>query len=258
VSYASLGPSSFLAGAPMDRVSTNILAGFSREYEIEALDEFKRFEWLTTFLALRRHYSRAVDLAPLVIGGGDDSSIDGIAILINNTLVTDVDEAKEIIEKSDTLEVTFIFVQADRGEKFDGSKIGDFGFGVRDFFSEKPTLPRNEDLKRHVSISDLIIEHSAKLKRPSCYLYYWTTGKWQDDKNLIARRDGVTATLLRLTYSSASNSRAKEPTRSIPNIPAQKSRYLGHSSSRAASIFQPQTAWIRPFSATHRIRSFAN
>ena len=64
----------------MDRVSTNILAGFSKEYEIEGLPEFKRFEWLTTFLALRRHYSRAVDLAPLVVGGGEDASIDGVAI----------------------------------------------------------------------------------------------------------------------------------------------------------------------------------
>ena len=87
----------------MDRVSTNILSGFSSEYEIEALEEFKRFEWLTTFLSLRRHYSKAVDLTPLVIGGGDDTSIDGIAILINNTLVTNSDEAQEIIERSDTL-----------------------------------------------------------------------------------------------------------------------------------------------------------
>ena len=182
----------------MDRVSTNILEGFSKEYEITGLQEFKRFEWLTTFLALRRHYSKAVDLAPLVVGGGDDASIDGVAILINNTLVTDIDEAKDIIEKSDTLEVTFIFVQADRGERFDASKIGDFGFGVKDFFSEKPTLSRNDDLKRQAAISDLIIENSAKLKRPSCFLYYWTTGRWQEDKNLVARRDGVIGDLTSL------------------------------------------------------------
>ena len=87
--------------------------------------------------------------------------------------------------------MTFIFVQADRGDGFDGSKIGDFGFGVRDFFSENPTLPRNDDLKRWAAISDLIIENSAMLKRSSCFLYYWTTGKWQDDANLVARRDGV-------------------------------------------------------------------
>ena len=137
-------------------------------------------------------------LGPLVVGGGEDASIDGLAILINNTLVTDVDEAKDIIDKSDTLEVTFVFVQADRSEGFDGSKIGDFGFGVRDFFAEKPTLPRNDDLKRQAAISDLIIENSAKLKRPSCFLYYWTAGRWQDDKNLVARRDGVVADLAAL------------------------------------------------------------
>jgi AIPR protein len=179
----------------MDRISANILEKFSKEYEIETKPEDKRFEWLTTFLALRRHYSRSVDLEPLVIGEGGDGGIDGVGIIVNNSLVYDIDEAKDLIERSDALEVTFVFVQADRSDGFDGSKIGDFGFGVRDFFSEKPTLARGEDLSRVAAISDLLIASSDKLKRPNCFLYYWTTGRWQDDKNLTARRDSVKADL---------------------------------------------------------------
>lgn len=179
----------------MDRISSNILSRFSAEYEIETKDESKRFEWLTTFLALRRHYSKSVDLEPLVIGAGGDGGIDGIAIIVNNSLVTDIDEAKDLIERSDALEVTFVFAQAERTDGFDGSKIGDFAFGVRDFFAEKPTLARGEDLKRVVAISDLLIASSNKLKRPNCVLYYWTTGTWQGDQNLVARRDSAVSDL---------------------------------------------------------------
>src|SRR5690348_5339853 len=144
----------------MDRISTNILEKFSKEYEIERKPEDKRFEWLTAFLALRRHYSRSVDLEPLIIGAGGDGGIDAIGIIVNNSLVSDIDEVKDLIERSNALEVTFVFVQADRADKFDGSKIGDFGFGVRDFFSESPTLARGEDLARIAAISDLIIATS--------------------------------------------------------------------------------------------------
>jgi hypothetical protein len=175
----------------MDRISSNILDKFSKEYEIEKKSEDKRFEWLTTFLALRRHYSRSVELEQLIIGEGGDGGIDGVAIIVNNSLVSDIDEAADLIDRSDALEVTFVFVQADRSDKFDASKIGDFGFGVRDFFSEKPTLARGEELARVAAISDLIIASSDKLKRPNCFLYYWTTGRWQEDKNLAARRDSV-------------------------------------------------------------------
>lgn len=172
----------------MDRISANILAKFSAEYEIEDKEESKRFEWLTTFLALRRHYSKAADLEPLVIGEGGDGGIDGIGIIVNNSLIADIDEAKEIIERSDVLEATFVFVQAERSDAFDGSKIGDFSFGVRDFFSENPTLARGEDLKRVAAISDLLIANPDKFRRPNCFLYYWTTGSWVGDQNLVARR----------------------------------------------------------------------
>jgi len=175
----------------MDRISSNILTRFSAEYEIDNKSESKRFEWLTTFLALRRHYSKSVDLEPLVIGAGGDGGIDGVCIIVNNSLASDLDEAKELIDRSDSLEVTFVFVQAERTDGFDGSKIGDFAFGVRDFFSENPTLARGDDLKRVAAISDLLIAASDKLKRPNCFLYYWTTGKWSDDKNLVARRDAA-------------------------------------------------------------------
>ena len=53
---------------------------------------------------------------------------------------------QELADEAKYLDVTFIFVQADRGPSFEVSKMGNFGFAVADFFSAKPQLPRNKGM----------------------------------------------------------------------------------------------------------------
>ena len=88
------------------------------------------------------------------MGGGGDTGIDALAIIVNNVLVTEVDTVAELSAQNGHLDVTFIFIQAERTSGFDGSKIGDFGFGVRDFFSPHPQIKRNDE----ISAAALIVE----------------------------------------------------------------------------------------------------
>lgn len=168
------------------------MAGFSKENGIEDLDESKRFEHFTAFSVIRRHYSRSFSTDDVVLGGGGDTGIDAIAIILNNVLVTDVDRVREIAEHNDYLEPVFIFVQSERSSSFDGSKIGNFGFGIVDFFSKQPKLPRGADISSLAEITDTILGDFAHiLKPPRCYVYYVTTGQWTGDEHLVGRRDGV-------------------------------------------------------------------
>ena len=114
----------------VDRVTDSLLAGFSVENGIEELDEAKRFEHLAAFSVIRRHFSRAFSTSDVVLGGGADTGVDALAIILNNVLVTDVDGVREVASHNDYLEPVFIFVQAERSASFDGAKIGTFGFGV--------------------------------------------------------------------------------------------------------------------------------
>src|ERR1700704_1142010 len=111
-------------GTFMDRMTEATLAEFSAENALEALDEAVRFEHLTGFITLRRHFSRAFATTDIVVGGGGDSSVDSIAIIVNGALVTDIDQVEELLEQNGDLDVTFVFVQAERSPSFDGSKIG--------------------------------------------------------------------------------------------------------------------------------------
>jgi hypothetical protein len=180
----------------MDRITTQVLEVFSAENGLQALQEDSRFEHLTAYLAIRRHFSRTLDTGDVVVGEGGDTGVDAIAILVNGALITDVDQVQDLLEQNGYIEATFIFVQADRSSSFNGAKIGTIGNGVSDFFSESPKMDRNQAVKDAAAIMTTIYDRSATFRRrPACRIYYVTTGSWNEDKNLVARRDSVISDL---------------------------------------------------------------
>jgi len=132
----------------------------------------------------------------VVVGKGGDTGLDAIAIIVNGALITDVDQVEEMLEQNGYIDASFIFVQAERSQSFDGAKIGTIGNGVVDFFSEQPKMDRNQWIKDCASIMTAIYDRShAFRKRPTCRIYYVTAGSWNDDKNLVARKDSAVADL---------------------------------------------------------------
>jgi hypothetical protein len=163
----------------MDRITKSLLDEFSRDYGLNSLSEDDRFEHLASYVTVHRQYSETFDTSEIVLGEKGGMGIDAIAIIINGGLVTDVDSFNELADDAGYLDVTFIFVQADRGAAFDAAKIGNFGFAVLDFFKDTPTLPRSKEIKEAAKLMAAIYDKSSKFKRgnPACRLYYATTGK---------------------------------------------------------------------------------
>jgi hypothetical protein len=235
----------------MDRITESLLNEFSKEHDIERLAQDKRFEHFASYVTVRRQYSETFDTEDIVTGSGGDIGIDAIAIIVNGSLVTDLDSVREMTGDSDHLDVMFIFVQASRAARFEAAKIGTFLFGVQDFFSSQPRLPRNEAVAETASIMSAIYGHSGKFKRgnPSCRLYYVTTGRWTNDITLEGRRkaaeDDLRATNLfrdvefvcvgadgiQRLYSQTKNAIAREFTFSnrtlAPEINGVTQAYLG-------------------------------
>lgn len=177
----------------MDRITTALLADFSREHEIDDLPEEQRFERFAAYLAVSPHILDSFDPADIATGSGGDTGIDALAIVINGAIVTDEELVPELVQASGYLDVSFLFVQAERSASFEAAKIGTFGFGVTDFFKESHTLPRNDAIRNASAVMSAIYTYSARFVRgnPVCRLHYITTGNWQDDVNLVARRNAV-------------------------------------------------------------------
>jgi len=176
----------------MDRISESLLNEFSLEQDIDSLPEEKRFEHFASFIVVKRHHPSTFDTADIVVGEGGDTGIDGIAIIVNGSLVTDIDDESD----SGLLDVSFIFVQAKTSPNFDSSDISNLGFGVIDFFNTTPKLRRNQQINDMATIMSALYNKSSKfVHNPSLRLYYVTTGKWVGDHDLENRRLSVISDL---------------------------------------------------------------
>ena len=190
------GNPTFLSN-PMDRITKSLLDEFCSEQNLTKLEEDKQFEHFSTFLTVGRSLSDGFDTLDLVIGSGGDTGIDAIAIIVNGSLVDDPEVIQEYVDRNGYLDVVFVFVQAERSPSFDTAKIGQFGFGVSDFFKEAPALPRSKEISRLAKVMAEIYRQSSKFSRgrPLCKLYYVTTGTWVGDPALEARRKAATEDL---------------------------------------------------------------
>jgi hypothetical protein len=243
-------PNRFRGKTLMDRIIKSLLDEFSRDHGIGKLKEDDRFEHFATYVTVHRLHSETFDTSEIVLGD-KSMGIDAIAIIVNGNLITDIDSFTELADNASYLDVTFVFVQADRGESFGVAKIGNFGYSILDFFKEKPVLPRSKEIKEAAKLMTSIYDRSSKFKRgnPACRLYYVTTGKWTGDQTLEARRlsvqndltdlgvfrdvsfTAVGADVLQTLYNETKNSIRREflfPNRTpIPEVKGVKEAYLG-------------------------------
>jgi hypothetical protein len=177
----------------MDRITKSLLDEFSREHDLGKLPEERQFEHFASYLTAGRFLSEAFDTSDIVTGSGGDTGIDGISIIVNGSLIGDADLVEDYADRNGYLDVVFVFVQAERSSNFECAKIGQFAFGVQDFFKENPTLPRSKATASAAEIMSAVYERSSKFKRgnPTCKLYYMTTGTWVGDATLEARRQAA-------------------------------------------------------------------
>ena len=240
----------------MDRITKSLLDEFSRDHGLINLDEDDLFEHFASFVTIYRQHSETFDTNDVVLTESGGMGLDAIAVIVNGNLITDVESFNELANETGYLDVTFIFVQADRGQGFDSAKIGNFGFAVSDFFNEKPSLPRSKEIKDAAKLMAAIYDKSSKFKRgnPACRLFYVTTGRWINDQTLEARRANVVRDLLdqgvfrevsftpvgadnlQALYNETKNSIAREfqfPNRtSISDVDGIKEAYLGFLSAK--------------------------
>ncbi len=185
----------------MDRITKSLLERFVLQNHLDGIDESKAFEYFVGYITTSMHFQESFDLADIITGGGGDCGIDSITILVNGSFISEPEEIDDLILTSAYLDVEFVLTQSEISPNFDMQKIGQFCFGVEDFFKEESSLPQNDNIKMKKLIIDKIYNNSQKFKlhKPNLYLYYVTTGKWADDTNLIIRSEAGKNELLSLS-----------------------------------------------------------
>jgi hypothetical protein len=180
----------------MDKITKSLINELLVSQDIASEGDSKDFEKLSIYSIISNEYNKTFELESLKVGDGGDTGIDGLAIIVNGQLIETTDEIDDLLEINNSLEVTYIFIQAKTSANFDSGSINTFIFGVNDFFSDDHKLVRNNDIQRLAEISDYIYLKAPKFKEnPTLKMYYVTTGKWLDDRNLLAVINDGTANL---------------------------------------------------------------
>lgn len=165
----------------MNVVIESFLKNHINEYELE-FDPQKSFEHLINYIILRNLTSRHFD--PEIIGTDDgEVGIDGFAIVINDTIVTSLDEAEGIFNsKTKDISVDYVFTQSKTSESFEGDKISLFLLAVKNFFGpQSERIKMNDKMDELARVSDYIFENAYKLNpNPICSMYYASNGVWTD------------------------------------------------------------------------------
>lgn len=143
----------------------------------------RTFEAFSAYCILRKYHqleTNDIEHEVLVSGKGD-GGLDAISILVNGCPVKSIEDIDYFLDKRGHAEVDFVFVQSKLSSNFDSADIGQFLYGVQQFFSANPGIVFNSEVTDLKATSDYIFRHVIRMRSlPTCFLYYATTGKWRD------------------------------------------------------------------------------
>ena len=169
----------------MNQIIRGFLNEHVNEYGISTYEEKDAFEHFINRCIVTKYTLERFDPTDIMTDSGE-IGLDGVAIIINQQVVTSIEEAKLIYSQNTSVNVNFIFIQSKRSDNFDGGEMSTFTKGVRHFFEDVSVRPKtNEKMENLISIKDYIYSQVINYDRkPSLVLCYVCCGKWNTDNNL--------------------------------------------------------------------------
>ncbi|WP_082545964.1 AIPR family protein [Rhodanobacter sp. Root627] len=175
----------------MHIILQNHINDLQADFGYEGLSDSKLFEVFCNYCVVSRHFLGRFDPVD-VTTDEDDASIDGVAIIIDGDLITNLDDAQEIFNTHKTnLVVDVVFTQAKSGESFNKAEIANFKMGLEDFLSLDPKLPNGKLNGEAISILKVVFENLKRVRnrRPNIHVYYCTSGTYKSEREIRAAFD---------------------------------------------------------------------
>lgn len=166
----------------MHRIVKAHLESFVKSFGLEADDEAVQFEKFSTHCVIASRFSAAFDLDDVCTGPGDDG-VDGVAIVIDETVTTSVEDAQAIFAAPRrNHDVDILFVQAKRSESFDLGEFLKFKEGILRFATQTPYAATDEALLEARKMFDVVLEEVPKVRngKPSLTARFVATGQYQN------------------------------------------------------------------------------
>ena len=172
----------------MDRITKSFLEKFCKINELANIKESKQYEYFSNYCAITKEYGNSsFDLDDMTTGEATQG-IDGIGIIVNNKLVNEVEEIKDLIEINKVLNVKFVLIQSKTSSSFSNPDILNFFAWTESFFLGEKEAFSSEEMKKFLELKEFIYDTEnckyMSKANPILEMYYTTTGNWVNDKNL--------------------------------------------------------------------------
>src|SRR4051812_35020340 len=113
----------------VDAVTQSLLKEFTSSQQIRSNDAAGQFEHFVNYVVVSDLYPEEFDVEKIATGAGE-FGIDGILVVVNDTIVDDDEQVDDIAENAATLAVHFIFTQAKTSSSFDAGEMSKFFMAV--------------------------------------------------------------------------------------------------------------------------------
>ena len=171
------------------RMKDLVLEGFVKNFsEFRGLTHLKPdelFEAFVTSAVFRKyHQTDITDYEDaILVGGPGDGGLDAVGIIVNGRPARTKEDIDFFLDNLRRLDVEFLFVQAKASTSFNSADIGNFIYGVEQFFAavraSEPKLDFNSEVQQLVELTRQVYDQSIKMQEnPKCFLYYATAGQW--------------------------------------------------------------------------------
>lgn len=169
----------------MNQIIKSYVDEHIKEYNLEKCKLQTAFEHFINKCVVNRYTTDRFDPNEVMTDQGE-IGIDGVAIILNGQVVSDLETCKEIFDQKRKVVTEFIFVQSKTSESFDGGEINTFFKGIKHFFEPKNERPfMNEKMESLIGVKDYIYSRSiGQPIKPSLEMYYVCCGRWNEDNNL--------------------------------------------------------------------------
>ena len=165
----------------MHRIVKAHLESFVKSFGLVADDEATQFEKFATHCVISNRFSATFDLDDVATAQGDEG-IDGIAVVIDETVTASVEDAQSIFATPRrNHDVDVLFIQAKRSENFDLGDFLKFKEGILRFATQTPYAAMDEVLTSARQMFDVVLKEVPKVRngKPSLTARFVTTGQYQ-------------------------------------------------------------------------------
>jgi cold shock CspA family protein len=173
-----------------DRIIATYLKDFVEQFGLTYLDDNEAFEHFVNYCIVSKLHPEPFEPDEIASGGAGDLGLDGLGILVNEHLVSSIEDVDYLKKTLRRLDVQFVLIQSKYSPRIETSDIGTMMSGARRFFDESLPPEANDRVRELHEIKEHIFDSSIDMDRsPNCNLYYATTGTWRGDGPLQTRVD---------------------------------------------------------------------